>query len=804
MRLYVCDNGQLYNVKAEPTDSIAALNQTCAVSTDIPTKAQILLTADGITLVPSKTVADYPSLKDPNAVVFLFNRNRVIRGGEPDSKAASTENSDCAPSPDTSSTPRAEGSCLDPLLRSRSLDQSSSSLGFSNPRGRYRDHFARQLKYARGHLENTRRRLEECNALASKQDIQSQALEAALRNLGHHKNSMLRDFTNFRREYKALASHNEKHVFATFEARMTALRGIALDPCLQNSDRRTLFDMVPEARLRKWLDKCRRTQSHLGSSVEALARRVDAVDSSDAERSAGAIRDILRAVHGDISRAEAAQQQQAACVATLENNLRWVDEKAQGLNSQSENGQGATPDHKTLAEALASKDQHHCDSLHRLGALGEIATAALAKLRASKVRVRREFYASLRSVSELQGRIRALGRKFGLHREASSKLGSDCEKFKHLRDLPNVYKTCLSELRRRQAFRSAFLAHIKSFQKVLARSHAAEAGARRKFADECWEYLTPDFFPVLRHAPPKVDINLRGLNKLPEAVAAEQGKVDTKTPGAAATGLPPTYDELQSMVSDLKEELRVERSALERSRRESSEHMSRLSSLKSDKARLAERMEQVLKSHAETRSRADLLSSKAILGAQMKLNQAKARVEDAEARVRESQKNSANVEKKFHAEHEQRLAAERTAAAKIQELERNIETMSRKTALLLRQNKDLKRKQDAKESWKEIADARIAFKNFQVQDTVLFERDTKGHYVAFNVAAPNRFLSRECEALLADTEFAERKKIIGKIVEMNKFTATGASGGNPFSLASGTEFYEITAEIVPLSPGGVR
>jgi hypothetical protein len=128
-------------------------------------------------------------------------------------------------------------------------------------------------------------------------------------------------------------------------------------------------------------------------------------------------------------------------------------------------------------------------------------------------------------------------------------------------------------------------------------------------------------------------------------------------------------------------------------------------------------------------------------------------------------------------------------AAERKNMEAELEKMAVKVALLLKENRHYKVKNDQETMWKELANVRISYRSFQVQDIALFY-ERKGAYVAYNHGAPNRYLSPESQALLN----SKQEFVLGKVIQIQRRFAEQEN--NPYSLPIGAEYFELTVEFM--------
>ncbi|KAG5183815.1 hypothetical protein JKP88DRAFT_51369, partial [Tribonema minus] len=92
----------------------------------------------------------------------------------------------------------------------------------------------------------------------------------------------------------------------------------------------------------------------------------------------------------------------------------------------------------------------------------------------------------------------------------------------------------------------------------------------------------------------------------------------------------------------------------------------------------------------------------------------------------------------------------------------------------------------------------IAYRGFEVGCTALFLPTPHGHFLAFNVGAPNHFLARESAQLIGHDPHFTEFYILGRVVQIERRTATNGSGvgSDHYQLPRGCDYAVLTVMAV--------
>uniref|UniRef100_A0A7S2QRZ3 Ubiquitin-like domain-containing protein n=1 Tax=Norrisiella sphaerica TaxID=552664 RepID=A0A7S2QRZ3_9EUKA len=761
MKLYLSDTGQCFTVQASGTDGVASLHDRLASETGIPIKSQILLTAEGKTLDSKATLRDYPGLQKPDAALFLFNRKFILE------------------TPDLRKIPRnfyevdmVSSSCF--RIHEFSLEE-KSSLDVSHVIDQYQRHFQNQYVQAQAYSECHTKRNERSLAMVRTIDAKNRSLRAAYNSLYHHLESMVRFSADFFDGFARLVKENEA-LYVPFDADLKNLGKIELHPALRRGTRKTLIDIIPESKMRKWLDTCVERQNQLNQAVGILKEKIEGVRKEVKTQGSNSFIAFAERVEARVSESARQRAEAESILETLKGNLSWVQQLMKHTHHMD--------DLRLFTSQARNKDATHCRNLGAMREVYESSLTPLQTLYECQEQFHSFFYEKLHTISELQTRIRALRKKLSLYQEGSKNLSQMRDELKKIKNLPQIYRNCVSETKRRYLFQEQFMSIVNTFERKLAKSHEAETELRRKFARENWDNLSSEFFPFLRHGPPKIHINVKNLGKLPKIVTDEELK--------DALGAEDREAKIQAAAKEI--------SQLKKSLEILAEENKRLKELRENQEKSGSIVDMVVSTAKVTPVEVSPMNVKPDQGAlvkqleeekvclQEKIQQLESKVHDLgeqhnemQRTLEESQKNNAHLEVFVD-----QLKRDRTKN------ETELETMSMKIAHLLRENRNYKNKNDQEHMWKEVACTRISYRSFQLHDVALFMRQD-GFYEAFHKGAPHRYLAIETLRI-----FKEKPSIIlGKIVQIEKSCATNHSKkDNPYHLPIGTDFYMLTVEVL--------
>mmetsp|Transcript_19706 Transcript_19706/g.29432 ORF Transcript_19706/g.29432 Transcript_19706/m.29432 type:complete len:790 (-) Transcript_19706:210-2579(-) len=785
MELYVSHTGQCIKVRALATDTIANLNYTLANETGIPQQNQILLTENGDTLDPAEKIGKYHGLQNGNVAVFLFNRESIFRSPSEEAKEAKET--------------------FDPVEDLGILDandqqaSSSTSFGFTAS-AEYRKKYIAQGRQVQEYVSSFGYRKNRALQIIGVQRVRLRALQAAYQSLRHHEDFMQKTFSTFATSFETVISEN-RTIFSTFETDLASLRNVELEPGLKVVNKATLLDVLPEGNLRDWLRGCKSRQAHLNKVVEELRQNLESVKYEVKQTGSNKLSSIVTELQHQVEPGEKVEGLFRELLGRLEKNVKWIVNLTCNADSTS--------------DLVTMKDKYKANFCDLRVAQEQCSWSLQVLKKAYDVdtEIRSHFFKTLRKISDLQTKIRSCRKKVSLFKEGAKNLERMCKKFKKIKQLPGVYKRCVMETKRRITFQEDFMGLINQFEAKLGQYHAYESKKRRAFAKENWDFLNQDFFPFLKHNPPRVDINVKQLEKLPNIPVfvktspkiVEDIKSNIINNNTISTSEMENTNDLSKTVSELKDKLKtaldenmqlkserkrqivVQPSVIEAPEEAVSVHATPTEAVpvhatptedNSARLEILEREKEVL-----TKKIADLTSKMTDLQTEMHSKIDKEL--ELQRSLEESRKNNAHLELRIH-----------ESEAENKTLNEGFETMSLKFHQLLEENRKLakenrkcKAREDQDRMWKEQIKDRISFKSFQIHDIALFH-EQKGFYVAYNQNKPARYLAPICQQELK----TKPKFILGKIVHIEKRNVKNEK--NRYGLPVGAEYQELIVEFL--------
>eukprot|EP00954_Amorphochlora_amoebiformis_P026251 1378100-Amorphochlora_amoeboformis.AAC.1 len=435
IKLYVSNSGERINVQASPTDTIASLIHRLAEETKIPTHAQILLTSDGSTLNPEDRVGNYPQLRDPKAVVYLFDRNYIFRSPSPKQvKVAVGIN-----------PPKILTECL-AAIEPRSSDHSSSQELLERFKIQFDGHCKQAREFERCCTESKM----DVVRILQELEVHLGSLDAAFYNLMNHRGSMVKMFDEFFSEFTAIVKESST-LFDNFEYDLGELRNVELHPALRIGNKTTLLDMQPEGRLRETLGKCRSWRDRLEKSVVELRAEFDEIR-EEVKKEEGQLKRVdlswlksaVEDVHQDAIYCHSLYKQ------VYDNFHKWLP--------------AVLAEYPVDTKQLHGRDENQCRNLKGAQDRSRRTLDTVHRAHDLRPKIRAHFYNKLRVISKLQTKIRGCSKKLALYRQGSISLQQKCREFWKIKKLPDIYSSCVYETRRRITFQKQFMELISDFQ----------------------------------------------------------------------------------------------------------------------------------------------------------------------------------------------------------------------------------------------------------------------------------------------------------------------------------------------------
>lgn len=475
---------------------IAAVQEVLEELTGIGVANQIAMCA-GARLDPVRTLSSYglPSTFAEEQPVFLYDKAYLRPGANPPRR----EDFDKITPRVSCEVAVAEHHplCSAHLEGLRKLP--GHELSFQSHQMTAQEHWAVGQKY-----------FQMCKRLLSEQEVQARAIDAARANIQLHFHSIGTGFAEFLSNYSV---QKRKHVEVLEEhgPLMDLMRATHLHPDLQRDGRVKLMDLVPEEKLRKWAESCRKAHTHfsekvanleglfgsLKRDVEALFMQAPSVDLDDLGKVLGEKEDLLEE-HGSII------QVLGKDLATVKS---LVEECVKCLGSNVSESE-ATLDACAALESM--NDSHVKQFLPRLKECTYKLEEFCCQCLDSKNRMTLDVVNQLQQISGQQNRIRDMKNKLVAFREVYKRQDEAFAELVLVGRIPQVYKAALSECVRRQAWMEMY-----SGQAVRLLEHMDKVRAREMAKRDALQRETTCILPaeLLAHMglssyPPKCEISI--------------------------------------------------------------------------------------------------------------------------------------------------------------------------------------------------------------------------------------------------------------------------------------------------------
>ncbi|EIE22022.1 hypothetical protein COCSUDRAFT_48029 [Coccomyxa subellipsoidea C-169] len=480
MIIYIAHNGKKVDIQAQPSTSVEAVQRKLASVIGTPVSEQILI-VNGTPLDPRQTLDTYKLPADSEGGqhggdVFLYNKAH-LRSNAP------------SPEPETLrpivvNLPQAGQVRYEAHL----LDSAASPLVAALPqyeRG-FRDHRAA----GRAYCEAIQERLRDAEQLAQEMAVQASAIEAARGNVEHHYAYICTHFQDFMHGY---TEQRRKHaeVLGRFERDMEALSSVEIPPQARTPDLARLSDLVPGQRMRDWAAQCASSHQNLSDKVgdvegvfNALRADVEALFMTAPSVSLEAVEQGLRDMH-------AVTDEQESILAVLNSDYgqvqKLVEEAVRQLSAAAVSSAVTPLDKCQLMEQM--NDNHVSQLLPRLRACDDHVAAFAQRCLDDKNQMMADVLAHLRAISGQQSKIRGLRSKLAILKEAAAKQEGATSELLLVRRIPAVYRQCLAECMRREAFGELYAGQAGQMAERMGRLRAKEVAKRDAFLKHVERYM---------------------------------------------------------------------------------------------------------------------------------------------------------------------------------------------------------------------------------------------------------------------------------------------------------------------------
>jgi len=683
----------------------------------------------------------------------------------------------------------------------------------------YERQFMLNLCQGRSYADAADLRLTSSRNCIKEQNVIVRALRAAVCNLSDHWNNATRTRLEFTSVYEQKMEEHGK-LLRNFENVLKGLCEVELDKELKAIARsngrvmETLFDTVPQERMRSWYHQCQTGYVNLQNLF-------------------GQLDQSFNELHQLYNREEDGIADLKAELLLEELEKEVEVHMVSFRNKQAERFTKLTEDHKEvvgfvldavkdegIAQAafntLNTKSKASADIIPAMEADDVLLREIMSKVADVKTASMKRMKTRLRQICIAQNRLLRVQTFAGMQGTLRETLNQHCDNMTHLEhysEFPASYRDFLSEIRRRRAYGDAVTSMAAVMIERVAAMRNDEVKAREKFVRGPGRHLMPSFYemfvPTLGAPPPLFTPQFPAMvemNTLPNVTIDEENKPSKDTTIEKVTGDVPVGGSSSSLTESSIHPLAGEKTSsihesvfrLSISKEESNDHQS-----KGQSGNVNEPESLIVS--ADERSGEDVIM-------------------ETGSRNDESAKAEADAERKtliyenaILRQTLERISGKKTKTylddAKLKQQEIDYSEI-KKTAQLQAQLESLQKELDSTKSElkmkvKEIKKTtksdkmcdKISHSSFEVGDIALFmptgaAAGGKRTYVAFHSNCPHRYLS-------TDNIEGKPNYVLGRIVYQEELVA-GAVGTdtNPHKLHAGTKFWILTVEVLNL--GGAK
>ncbi|BDA42038.1 Autophagy-related protein 11 [Coccomyxa sp. Obi] len=478
MIIFIAHNGKKVELQAQASTSVEAVQRRLASLIGTPVSEQILI-VNGTPLDPRQTLGIYKLPVDAvgqGGEVFMYSKVHLRANAPP-------------PEPET----------LPPIVvnlpqvgqvryEAHLLDAAASPLVAALPqyeRG-FRDHHAA----GRAYLNAIHERLRVSVQLEEEMQVQAAAIETARGNVEHHYNYICSHFQDFMTKY---TEQRRKHaeVLGRFERDMEALASVEVPAQARTPDLARLSDLVPQQRMRDWAAQCASSHQHLSDKVADVEAVFNALRADVEALFMTAPSVNLEAITHGLQDMQALVREEDNILEVLTADYgqvqKLVEEAVRQLSAAAAASSVTPLDKCQLMEQM--NDNHVSQLLPRLRACDEHAAAFVQRCLDDKNQMMADVLAHLRAISGQQSKIRGLRAKLAILKEAAAKQEGATSELLLVRRIPAVYRQCLAECMRREAFGELYAGQAGQMAERMGRLRAKEVAKREDFLKHVERYL---------------------------------------------------------------------------------------------------------------------------------------------------------------------------------------------------------------------------------------------------------------------------------------------------------------------------
>lgn len=405
-----------------------------------------------------------------------------------------------------------------PSKSSVECSQSVLSLcGSQNPLLSAVPSFEQSFKYealkADAFAQAAARALESCHDSCRRQQVQAEALQAAVSNLNDYYDSAKSTFTDTALQFRQLQySHGE--LLASFDRNFHKLSQVTLHKSLRTETRTTLMDCIPAEKVQHYKAECATKHERVEGLLNELDKYFEQVSQgvlgcieSDAINT-GRFEEMQKLLANLAALVDGQQSDAATVKHSYENAKQSILEVLQSQPSE-EGLRRAIPDTLSRLDSLladtvtpaANRMAGRTTDIMSIKATFEQHQTALLEL----------MYNTLRKVSQLQYTIQQITAYLTTLKRARPSQEEAFQHLEHIISLPSAYQGFLGEVMRRRLYLRLFEAKVQNATNDLAEFRNQETKLREEFMREHGRKLPPLFLelvPSLQEKPPFFSPNI--------------------------------------------------------------------------------------------------------------------------------------------------------------------------------------------------------------------------------------------------------------------------------------------------------
>nr|CCA15096.1 conserved hypothetical protein [Albugo laibachii Nc14] len=399
----------------------------------------------------------------------------------------------------------------------------------------YENQFLQQLHQSQLMTSRAESRYAKCQKALSELMVQIESIQAALSNLDTFKSALERHFDTFWAEYKE-TNDRHRHLLSEFEKYLSRLAQVKLHPALVKDHRKTLYDCVPSERERQWVQQCDQSSKYLGAQVDRLRSIRDEI-CEEADQ-------LIRFRPNDLDHDYTATAEkllvirensisQAKITSKMKQNLQSVVSRISATFNNLESSSMMYASTNAL-EICRGLDELHMEQQHDMIPNAERLDTEIKKqveeVANAKCSGFRMVCINLRDISRLQSKIRDFEHSLAALKEAFLVQKSHFKELEHLEQLPDAYRACLREIRRRKRYGRKFSSRIQAMAEKLATLREEEVEHREIFLREYGKHLPRDFIGGMAEKPSHCEFRMQPFDQsLPDLIDNEEEGSLTKS-----------------------------------------------------------------------------------------------------------------------------------------------------------------------------------------------------------------------------------------------------------------------------------